>query len=279
MDKDKVEPKPTCFVIQTFDGGKYDRRYQETVKPALEKAGVEPQRADDILGLNPIIDKIERAIESAAICVAEVSEDNPNVWMELGYALAMNRPAVILCDKAVRSRLPFDIQHRPVILYRTDSKSGYDELEREIVRLVKNQLTTEQRITSSLTLKPGSQAPADLEKYEVSVLTLAFAFWPTPVGSISHWDLEQKLKFEGFNDVALALGITGLMRRELILERIVEEGAGFNTHDVKHYQVTPKGIQWIEGHKDILTLTAQKPKHLRARATTDFEGMDDEIPF
>ena len=73
-------PKPTCFVIQAFDGGKYDRRYQETVRPALVKAGVDPQRADEILGLNPVVEKIERAIESAAICVAEVSEDNPNGW-------------------------------------------------------------------------------------------------------------------------------------------------------------------------------------------------------
>jgi len=279
MNKNNDAPKPTCFVIQAFDGGKYDRRYHETVRPALAKAEVEPLRADEILGLNPVIEKIERAIESAAICVAEVSEDNPNVWLELGYALAMNRPAVILCDRAVRPRLPFDIQHRPVILYRTDSKSGYEDLERDIIRLVKNQLSTEQRITSSLTLKPGSQAPADLEKYEVSVLTLAFAFWPTPVGSISHWDLEQKLKAEGFNDVALALGISGLMRRGLILERIVEESSGFDTQDVKHYQVTPEGIHWIEGHRDILTLTAQKPKRLRARPASGFDDMDDEIPF
>ena len=279
MDSNNDAPKPTCFVIQAFDSGKYDRRYLETIKPALEKAGVDPQRADDILGLNPVIDKIERAIEAAAICIAEVSEDNPNVWLELGYALAMNRPAVILCDKAVRARLPFDIQHRPVILYRTDSKSGYEDLERDIIRLVKNQLSTEQRISSSLTLKPGSQAPVGLEKYEVSVLTLAFAFWPTPVGSISHWDLEQKLKAECFNDVALALGITGLMRRGLILERIVEESSGFDTQDVKHYQVTPEGINWVEGHRDILTLTAQKSKRLGVQPVSRFADMDDEVPF
>jgi hypothetical protein len=271
-------PKPTCFVIQAFDGAKYDRRYHETVKPALVKAGVDPQRADDILGLNPVIEKIELAIESAAICVAEVSEDNPNVWLELGYALALNRPAVILCEKSVRPRLPFDIQHRPVIFYRTDSKSGYEELEREIVRLVKNQLSTEQRISSSLTLKPGSEVSTDLEKYEVSILTSAFAFWPTPVGSISHWDLEQKLKGEGFNEVALALGISGLTRRGFLLERVVEEGSGFDSQEVKHYQVTPDGIRWVETHKDILTLTAQKPKRVRA-PSTGFEDMDDDNPF
>ena len=122
--------KPTCFVIQAFDGGMFDRRYRETIKPALLKANVDPQRADEILGLNPVVEKIETAIESAAICIAEVSIDNPNVWLELGYALALNRPTVILCDKSMRSKLPFDIQHRPVIFYRTDSRSGYEELEK-----------------------------------------------------------------------------------------------------------------------------------------------------
>jgi len=123
---EEESPKPTCFVIQLFDGGMYDRRYKETIRPALIKADVDPQRADEILGLNPVIDKIETAIESASICIAEVSEDNPNVWLELGYALALDRPTVILCDKSKRQKLPFDIQHRPIIFYRTDSRSGYE---------------------------------------------------------------------------------------------------------------------------------------------------------
>src|ERR1017187_7444846 len=107
------ESKPTCFVIQEFDdGGKFDLRYSETIHPALDAAGVKPLRADKILGLQPIIQKIESAIREADICVAEVSTDNANVWLELGYALALDRPVVILCDKSARERLPFDIQHR-----------------------------------------------------------------------------------------------------------------------------------------------------------------------
>jgi len=133
------ENTPSCFVIQQFDdGGTYDRRYRETIEPALREAGVRAQRADEILGLQPVIDKIESAIRDASICVAEVSTDNPNVWLEVGIALAMNRPTVILCDRAVRSKLPFDIQHRPVILYRADSRSGFDHLASEITKLVRN---------------------------------------------------------------------------------------------------------------------------------------------
>lgn len=279
--------KPVCFVIQTFDGGKFDRRYIETIKPALIKADVDPQRADEILGLNPVIEKIEKAIESAAICIAEVSEDNPNVWLELGYALALNRPTVILCDRAVRPKLPFDIQHRPIILYRTDSRSGFDELERDIIKFVKNQLETERRIEKTYTLKPGSEDSTDLAKYEVSILATAFAAWPTPVGSISHWDLEKKLRNEGLTDVGLALGISRLIGRVYLVERIVmEEDSHYGSVEVKHYQISPAGIQWIEGHSELLTLQVEKVRNpYKAAPTkptpekTGFNDMDDDIPF
>ena len=32
---------PTCFVIQPFDNGKYDKRYEDTFKPAIEAAELE----------------------------------------------------------------------------------------------------------------------------------------------------------------------------------------------------------------------------------------------
>ncbi len=131
--------KPRCFVIQEFDeGGKFDKRYDETIEPALKSSEVDPVRADKILGLQPVIQKIEENILDSSICVAEVSTDNPNVWLELGYALALNKPVVILCDKQIRDKLPFDIRHRPVIFYRTDSKSGYEELERKIKENINN---------------------------------------------------------------------------------------------------------------------------------------------
>lgn len=266
-----TENKPTCFIIQSFDSGKYDRRYRESIRPALVKAGVEPQRADEMLGLNPVIEKIETAIAAASICVAEVSEDNPNVWLEVGYALALKRPTVILCDRSVRPKLPFDVQHRPVVFYRTDSRSGYDELESSIIRLVKHELSNEQRITTAPTLRPGSEASTDLEPYEVAILSTAFAFWPTSVGSISYWDLEKKLEIENYTQVGLALGLTNLIDRQFLRERIItEEPYNGEPYDVKHYQVTPDGIAWLQTHKDLLTIQT---------STTETNPFDADIPF
>jgi hypothetical protein len=268
-------PKPTCFVIQAFDGGTYDRRYKETIRPALVKANVEPQRADEILGLNPVIEKIEIAIESASICIAEVSEDNPNVWLELGYALALDRPTVILCDKSKRSKLPFDIQHRPIIFYRTDSRSGYEELETNIVKWITNELSTSRRVGTIRTLKPGSESKTDLEDFEVAVLSAAFAFWPTKEGGVSHYNLEQKLKELKFTDIALALGVSGLAERGFLTEKLLIDH-DYNDAEYKAYFVTNAGIKWLQENKNILCV---KEPDFGYPEPPMPDRNEDEIPF
>jgi len=275
---DEPNNMPTCFVIQTFDGGKYDRRYRETIRPALVTAKVDPQRADEILGLNPVIEKIESAIEGAAICIAEVTEDNPNVWLELGYALALRRPTVILCERGTRPKLPFDVQHRPVVFYSTESRSGYDDLESEIVKHVTHEMAKEQRIITAPTLRADSEGATDLEAYEVAILSTAFVFWPSADGSASHWELEKKLARLGYTDVGLALGIATLIERRLLVARIVTEQDDFgNSSVVKHYQVTPEGVEWIKSHKNLLEVRT-KPKNRGAEIAAKFDDLDD-IPF
>jgi len=267
-----LEAKPTCFVIQTFDG-KYDLRYKETIRPALIKANVEPQRADEILGLTPIIDKIQSSIEAASICIAEVSEDNPNVWFELGYALALNRPTIILCEKSIRPKLPFDIQHRPVIFYRTDSRSGYDDLEGNIIKWINNELSTANRTKNISTLKPGSEERTDLEDYEVATLSAAFAFWPTPDGGISQWQLTQKLKELGFSEIALALAVSGLMEKGLLNEKLLIDRE-YDNSEYKSYFVTKDGIKWIQNNKNILSVKEENKIN-----DISYDTFEDDIPF
>ena len=247
--------KPTCFVIQEFDDGDtFDRRYEETISPALIAAEVAPRRADEILGLQPVINKIEDAIQQASICVAEVSTDNPNVWLELGYALAVNRPVVILCDDQKRVKLPFDIQHRPVIFYKSDSKSGYEELEARIKEEVKNELEKEKNIASIRSIKDGSHELGDLKDYEVDILSVLLASWPKTSIGLSHWELKGALKYTDYTDTALSLGISNLINKDMI-EQLLEG----DNEELYLYRITPKGIVWLDERKDKLELKVDIP--------------------
>lgn len=120
--------KEYCFVIQPYDGGDFDNRYDDIIKPALESCGVEAYRVDKDPYVEIAISVIEERIQDATLIIAEISMDNPNVWFELGYAMALGKPVIMLCDSMYRSeKIPFDISHRNVLIYRSGSIRDFND--------------------------------------------------------------------------------------------------------------------------------------------------------
>jgi hypothetical protein len=126
-----------CFVIQPFDSDKFDARYKETFKPAIEAAGFEPYRVDEDFSVLVPIDDIEKGIKAATVCFAEISMDNVNVWYEIGYANACSKPVVMVCEKKSRPKLPFDIQQRTVTYYDAETALGFERAKTDIVARLK----------------------------------------------------------------------------------------------------------------------------------------------
>ncbi len=54
----------TCFVIQPFDGGKFDKRFDDILVPAIRDAGLEAYRVDRDPTVSIPIEQIESGIES-----------------------------------------------------------------------------------------------------------------------------------------------------------------------------------------------------------------------
>lgn len=123
----------TCFVIQPFDSGKFDKRFADIYKPAIEAAGLETYRVDkDPTVLIPI-DAIEEGIRKASVYLADITADNPNVWYELGFAFASGRPVAMICsEERTGKKYPFDIQHRSIIPYLADAPSDFDKLRESL---------------------------------------------------------------------------------------------------------------------------------------------------
>ncbi len=262
------DAKMSAFVIQNFDGSKFDKRYLESIRPGIVKGGATPRRADDILGVQPVIQKIEQAINDADICVAEVSLDNPNVWLELGYALALNRPTVILCDRALRPSLPFDVQHRPVVFYSTDSKSGYEELEERIATEVRHLVRRVQTEARQPVLQTGATDAGELRGYEVSILAALLSAWSSSPTGITQWELERKIERAGFTDTQIALGLSRMVGLGYIEQRTESARDG---DDYFIYRIAPLGIAWVHQNESEI-----KPAPTRI-ATAAF--VDDDIPF
>ena len=122
----------TCFVIRPFDGGKFDKRYDDVFSPAIRAPGLEPYRVDHDPSVSVPIDDIQRRIEAPTACLADITTDNPNVWFELGYAIAAQREVVLVYSDERTSKFPFDVQHRSITKYCTESSSDYDELRKKV---------------------------------------------------------------------------------------------------------------------------------------------------
>ena len=110
-----VKSSDSCFIMMPFAaplGGYYDKIY----KPAIEKAGLIPIRADnEIFGTGKIIDQIWSGINTAKVLVAELTSRNPNVFYELGLAHALKKPVVLVSSN--EDDVPFDLHHIRVIYY------------------------------------------------------------------------------------------------------------------------------------------------------------------
>jgi len=90
--------------------------YSLVYKPAIEKAGLIPIRADnEIFGAGKIMDQIWSGINAASVLVAELTTKNANVFYELGIAHALQKPVVLVSSN--EEDVPFDLKHIRVIYY------------------------------------------------------------------------------------------------------------------------------------------------------------------
>jgi hypothetical protein len=103
-----------CFVITPFKSP-FKEIYEQTLKPMIASAGFEARRGDDLSShdSNLIMQDVWEGIVNAQICLADLTDDNPNVLYEVGLAMAINKPIIFITQKP--DKLPFDLKpHRAI---------------------------------------------------------------------------------------------------------------------------------------------------------------------
>ena len=103
--------KNTCFMIMSFDS-KFDGIYG-TIKDEFEKHQIICNRADEMNGSQPIVNKIINGILESQYIVVDITDAKPNVFYELGIAHSFRDARNILIIKQQSTDYPFDISHLP----------------------------------------------------------------------------------------------------------------------------------------------------------------------
>src|SRR5687768_186148 len=144
--------KKTCFVVMGF-GEKpdfatgrtldLDKSYRVIIKRAVEEAGLECIRADDVVHAGIIDKPMYELLLGADVVVADLSTSNANAIYELGVRHAL-RPHTTIVIAEKNFKFPFDIGHLLVRPYThlgegidaEDAEAAREALKKAILQLV-----------------------------------------------------------------------------------------------------------------------------------------------
>lgn len=154
MKKKKITTgkKETCFVIMPFQGW-FNDYYDKIYCPAIENAGFEPHRADDLYAPNNVVSDIWKYTQKAQIILADLTGKNPNVFYELGLAHAIAKPVILITES--EEDIPFDLRAIRIIKYDKNQHDWGKELESSITKALKE-----------ITVNPNDSIPAQFLKVE-----------------------------------------------------------------------------------------------------------------
>ena len=131
----RVSAEPgIVFVVMQFTTI-YNELYDDVIVPVCKSLGLAPVRGDETFGPGVIIADIAQKIIEAKVVIADITPANPNVYYEVGYAHALNKPTILVAEKD--TKLPFDVSPYRVLFYE-NSIGGKRKVEDGLIKHLKS---------------------------------------------------------------------------------------------------------------------------------------------
>ena len=140
--------KPRVFVVTPIQGEKhgdqeqqriyreYDERF-EAMESVIAMAGGVAIRIDKEHPLEDLVSRIKKEIKASIFVVADLTDERPSCYFEVGYAEALNKPVIYMASKqsvakpGTPTKVHFDI-HMNVLLF-----SNHKELNEKLSEAIK----------------------------------------------------------------------------------------------------------------------------------------------
>ena len=123
-----------CFVLMPF---KNDLRpvYDDHICKICEELNISVSRADQIFSTNPVIEDIIQAVKDADVIIADLTDNNPNVFYEIGICHMLKKQVVLITQSET---VPFDLSHIRRIKYSFTPKGmiDFEDLIRNTLRII-----------------------------------------------------------------------------------------------------------------------------------------------
>jgi hypothetical protein len=109
------DAKAHVFVAMPFRDEMEDV-YHYGIQSAVKAAGLLCERADLSTFTGDVLEWVRSRIRSATLVVADLTDANPNVYLEVGFAWGIGVPTVLVCKSA--DHLKFDVRGQRCLVYK-----------------------------------------------------------------------------------------------------------------------------------------------------------------
>ena len=131
-----TKPKKFVFTLMPFNE-KFDDVYKLGIKATCEELNTYCERVDEQIFKERILDRIYNQIAKADLVIADMSDRNPNVFYEVGYAHALGKDVILLTQNA--EDIPFDLKHYSHIIYDGKIVKLKEELKKRLKWFLKEE--------------------------------------------------------------------------------------------------------------------------------------------
>lgn len=127
----KAKGKPHVFVAMPFKKSMTDV-FAYGIQNSVHAIDYLCERVDEEAFTGDILDRVKKRIETSSLVIADLTGDNPNVFLEVGYAWGKGRPTVLIVRDEPNKQLRFDVQGQRLIKYET-----IQSLETSLTKMLK----------------------------------------------------------------------------------------------------------------------------------------------
>lgn len=142
-----IELNDVCFVVSPIgkEGSDNYNRFKEVldyvIKPAIETSSMKLRiiRADDINRSGSFIKDILQHLYSSYIVIVDLTDQNPNVFYELGVRHSISARTILIAQKL--EDIPSDLREYRTIIYDTSAKGSHNFASKihEFINDIKNE--------------------------------------------------------------------------------------------------------------------------------------------
>ncbi|MCH8827963.1 MAG: hypothetical protein IID45_00135 [Planctomycetes bacterium] len=191
------------------------------------------------------------------------------MWFELGFAISSNKQVVLICSDERKTKFPFDVQHRSIIKYSTESARDFKELQTQITERIQALLKKQETLGQLASSSPIADVEG-LSQNEIITLAAIAENSDHPTEGVANHVIRQDAESAGYTRLATTLALSSLLDKQYIESAIEKDYNGF---DYTVTKLCSAGMKWLMANQDKLVLKRDPPNpHSSAPP-------DDDVPF